>query len=546
MKGVSAKNTKISLGDQSLYPFLKITNEKFPRLLVTRKIETDDAEYFGAFLPETGVRFFINFLNTLFKLRTCTIEIDGDFKVPCPQFYAKRCLAPCVRNLCDEKEYLESVELLRLFLGRKNDEFTVRLLEKIEKFAEDLDFETASIWRDKLQTIEDFWQKNEWILWLDDAKDSWEIERKNGETFLFLVTMRGRKNLGRCVFVFENSARISDAEIYEQILPEFYRFHAPREVRVSEDFSNRKSLQNLLEKRENHEVKIYVANENNRKITAIRAIDRNKHEFDLQNIKPTVSTRELQTEIKEIFNLKRLPKRIEVFDVAHISGTNSVGACVVWENGRFLPDEYKFRLLGETSELKTLEKTIDSRFLKKSKLPDLILIDGGNSQLNATLKVLSDFEKKEFFVISAVKPPGKHDSLSHFLTEKGEKIDFKKDSEALNFLQTLRDEAHNAANEIHRIRRDFSHFYELSAVLPNLEEKTRREVLRKFGSIGQLKNASIEELSKNFEAKTAEIIFKDLENYQKNGEKKIEPPIVPVRYDDPNGDAQDLQPLRKL
>jgi excinuclease ABC subunit C len=88
----------LSLSDQRLYPYLKITGENFPRLLVTRKIETDGAEYFGAFLPETGVRFFINFLNKLFKLRNCTIEIDGNFDIPCPQFYAKRCLAPCVRN----------------------------------------------------------------------------------------------------------------------------------------------------------------------------------------------------------------------------------------------------------------------------------------------------------------------------------------------------------------------------------------------------------------------------------------------------------------
>src|SRR5215204_1657546 len=123
----------LSLSNQRLYPYLKITSEKFPRLLVTRRIEDDGAEYFGAFLPETGVRFFINFLNKLFKLRTCSIEIDGSFNVPCPQFYTKRCLAPCVKNLCDEKKYLESVEFLRLFLERRKDILNEKILEKIEK-----------------------------------------------------------------------------------------------------------------------------------------------------------------------------------------------------------------------------------------------------------------------------------------------------------------------------------------------------------------------------------------------------------------------------
>ena len=195
------------ISGQRLYPFLKITRERFPRLLVTRKVEADGAEYFGAFLPETGVRFFINFLDKLFKTRSCTIEIDGDFIVPCPQFYARRCVAPCVRNLCSEKQYAETVEFLRLFLRRENAELKKKLLEKIEYFAEILDFETATEWRDKLNAIEDFWQKNEWILWLDDSTDSWRIERKNGEVFVYLVTMRGRKNLGRTVFVFGASEK---------------------------------------------------------------------------------------------------------------------------------------------------------------------------------------------------------------------------------------------------------------------------------------------------------------------------------------------------
>lgn len=144
----NTKKLKISLTEHRLYPHLKITDEKFPRLLVTRKIENDSAEYFGAFLPETGVRFFLDFLNKIFRLRTCTLDIDGEFSVPCPQFYAKRCVAPCVESLCDEKEYAETVELLRLFLQNRRKDFEKLLLEKIETLAEVLDFETASEWRD--------------------------------------------------------------------------------------------------------------------------------------------------------------------------------------------------------------------------------------------------------------------------------------------------------------------------------------------------------------------------------------------------------------
>lgn len=533
----------LSLSGQRLYPYLKITNERFPRLLVTRKIETDGAEYFGAFLPETGVRFFINFLNKLFKLRTCTIEIDGNFNVPCPQFYAKRCLAPCVENLCYEKEYLESVEFLRLFLERRKDILSEKILDKIEKFAEDFDFETAAEWRDKLNAIENFWNKNEWILWLTDATDNWEIERKDKEIFVFLVTMRGRKNMGKRVFIFKNE--FSDAEVFEEILPEFYRFHAPAEIRISRDFSSRKSLSDALSKRENRKVKITITNEKNQKITIDRAIERNKHEFDLRNIKPTISTGDLQKELKKILKLKTLPKRIEGFDVAHISGTNPVGANAVWENGKFIASEYKFWFFDETGELETLQNSVAARFANKKNLPDLILIDGGNSQLKATLKALENFAGREFFIISAVKPPKQHGEISHFLTETGEKILFENNSDAFRFLQKIRDEAHEAANYIHRTRRDFSHFYELASVLPFSHETLRREILRKFGSINNLKNTSFEKLKTEFDSDAAEIIWKDLENHKSNGGRKIEIPIVPIRYDDPNGDANNLQPLQK-
>lgn len=533
----------LSLSGQRLYSYLKITSENFPRLLATRKIETDGAEYFGAFLPETGVRFFINFLSKLFRLRTCTIEIDGNFNVPCPQFYAKRCLAPCVENLCDEENYSESVEFLRLFLERRKDILSEKILEKIESFAEDFDFENAAEWRDKLNAIENFWKKNEWILWLDDATDNWEIERKDGEMFVFLVTMRGRKNMGKRVFVFEN--KFSDEEVFEEILPEFYCLHAPSEIRISRDFPARKALADALSKRENRKIKIVVTTEKNQKKTIDRAIERNKHEFDLRNIKPPISTEVLQKEIRQIFKLKSAPNRIESFDVAHISGTNPVGANAVWENGKFIASEYKFWFFDETSELETLQNSVAARFSETKNLPQLLLIDGGNSQLKATLKALENFKDRKFFIISAVKPPRAHGEISHFLTETGEKILFENDSDAFRLLQRLRDEAHEAANSIHRTRRDFSHFYELASVLPSVKENLRREILRKFGSINNLKNASFENLKAEFELKVAETIWKDLQNYKSNGGTKIEIPIVPIRYDDPNGDAQNLQPLQK-
>jgi excinuclease ABC subunit C len=545
MKRNNQKNSgRFSLAEQRLYPHLKITDEEFPRLLVTRKIENDNAEYFGAFLPETGVRFLLDFLNKIFRLRTCTIKIDGKFPVPCPQFYAKRCIAPCVESLCDKQEYAETVELLQLFLQRQRNELKEIFLAKIERYAAGLDFENASEWRDNLNAIENFWDKNEWILWLDDSTDTWEIERKSGQIFVYLVTTRGRKTLGKRVFVFCDAENASLPEILEQVLLQFYKFHVSGEIRLSVDFPNRKFFADNLSKRENRKVKITIVNEKNQKKTVERAIRRNKFEFDLKNIKPSVSAEELRRGIKRVFNLKKTPKHIEAFDVAHISGTNSVGANIVWENGKFLAGDYRFWLLDETSELKTLEESITLRFLQNKNAPDLLLIDGGNSQLNAALKALKNLETRNFPVISAVKPPRRHEEISYFLTETGEKVSFETDFGAFRLLQQLRDEAHNLANGVHRTRRDFSHFYELAAVLPSPDEKTRRQILQKFGSINKLKSASLNDLIETFEAQIAEIIWNDLQNYKINGALTIQPLIVPIRFDDPNGDAQNLQPLQ--
>ena len=327
------------------------------------------------------------------------------------------------------------------------------------------------------------------------------------------MTMRGRKNMGKRVFIFEDE--FSDAEIYSEVLPEFYRFYAPLEIRISTDFPTRINLADQLSKREKRKIKIIIPTEKNQKKTIDRAIEKNKHEFDLRNIKPPILTKNLQTEIKRIFKLKKLPKRIEAFDAAHISGANAVGANAVWENGKFISGEYKFWFSDGASELETLQNAISARFADRKNLPDLILIDGGSSQLNAALNALENFTDRNFFIISAVKPPKKHGEISHFLTETGEKIEFETGGEAFRFLQFLRDEAHNAANSVHRTSRDFSHFYELAAVLPNAQEKTRREILRKFGSINNLKNVPFEDLKANFVLEIAETIWNDLQNLNK-------------------------------
>ena len=533
----------LNLSRQSLFPFFKITREKYPRLLITRKIQNDNAEYFGAFLPETKTRSLLDFLVKTFRLRSCAIEIDGNFPVPCTQFYEKKCVAPCVAGLCDQATYGQRVNLLRLFLANDSDNFESVVGQKIKLAADDLDFESAARYRDFFQSVRTVWNTKEMNLRLEGAVDTFEISEQTGQIFLFLISQRGRKILGRRVFVFEKINEFTVPEFLSQILWQIYEFYAPREIRISIDFIDRKFLSKVLTKRANRPVKISVVAEDAAKKITASAFNRTKFEYDFSQIKPAPELTKIRAGLKDSFGLNDKISRIEAFDVAHISGTNFVAAKAVWEKGKFLANEYEFWLLDETSELAALKKGISLRIESDIILPDLILIDGGKPQLSAALNAFGQLQVRKFTLIAVVKPPGKHNEVSHFIRENREVVKMNVGSDALQMLARLRDEAHNLSNNIHRLRRDSIHFYELANILPSLPENERRILLREFGSLKQLKLAAKNDFTKILDLQKAEIAFKDL---RKAVDKKTKPLIVPIRYTDENGDAEDLQPISFL
>lgn len=538
------KNPNFSLSGQRLYPYLKLTRERFPRLLVTRCIENDDAEYFGAFLPETGVRFLVDFLNKTFRLRACEIDVNGSFNVPCTQFYRRRCVAPCVANLCGDEKYNERVSLVRLFLERNIGALEKKYFAKIEALAENFNYERAARVRDEWLEIEKILSGKEWNFWLDDAVDTFEIEETADDFIIFLVTMRGRKTLGKRAFVFEKTG--TREEIMPAILPEIYRFHAPKEIRVSDDFAKRFAFADDLSKKFGRKIKITLVKKDQPKVLTNRALSRTKYEHEFGRIGAAKSAPEIQNDLKKIFKLARRPRRIEAFDVAHISGSDFTAAKAVWKNGRFAGKDYEFWFSDEASELETMRKFIEFRFSRPEisenaaeNVPDLVLIDGGRAHLQAALKGLENV-RRDFTLIAAVKPPQKHGEIAHFLTESGAKIEFDGASDAHRILQTLRDEAHDLSNEIHRQRREMAHFYELAAMLPSLAENERRALLKTAGSLKNVLETGEAELLESFSPATVQKVLKDLNDYRTGRAPRVEPLVVPLRFADENGDAADL------
>jgi excinuclease ABC subunit C len=528
-----------------LYPHLKITNEEYPRVLATRRIDDDAAEYFGALLTKTAVRVLIGFINRKFQLRSCDIPIDGKFPVPCTQYYHRRCVAPCVESLCDRDSYLDVVDLVRLFLANRRNDLIEKLSGHMEAASEQLDFETAAHWRDLLKSLEKFWKNPRWNVWLDDSVDTYATDETEAGSFIYLVTQRNRYVLGRKVFELPRGGGQLPHEALPEIIRSFYRFYVPREIRVAFDFPERQALARELSSVSGRPLKIAVVKPDRQLITSTRAFRLAQAENDLDFAKQSATPRQISGELKRLFGLAHLPKRVEAFDVAHISGTAFVSANSVWTLEGFQPKEYMIRIgdQSDRSELTALANGVAARLALRVPGPDLILLDGGRSQLNAVINNWDANDHPNVRFVGAVKPPLKHASISHFLLESGEKISFDATNPVHHLLQRLRDEAHDLANRAHRDLRDMTHNYELAGILPSINEAERREILKLAGSIGKVVEMSDGEIFKNFRPQTARLIANDLKNYRNGNSRPVLPLIVPIRFDDDNGSADDLRPI---
>lgn len=535
-----------SIESEPFYPHIKLTREPFPRLLSTRKITDDRAEYFGPFLTRSSARILIDFLNQTFRLRTCFIEIDGEFEVPCTQYYAKRCVGPCVKSLCSREQYLEIVELACFFLRNDRDIFRSEIRRLIEKAADDLDFERAAFLRDIMDRVGGYW-RNSRPVWPGGEVDTLALEADGDEVRVYLVTTRGRRMIGSRVFTFPAFPGVEPQQALADVIEQFYVVHVPREIRVSHDFADRRHLSRELSDKFGCVVRISALGAHAAHITATKALVRAKLGAELESIKPKMSLPEIRRELKTLFGIPKDPLRIEAFDAAHISGSGLVAAMSVWQNGEFLTAEYEHGFSDQQSELATLSEFIAQRFAAPDNpLPNLVVVDGGKSHLNAALEALGTFSDRRFSVIGAVKPKGRHSEISHFVLENGSRLDFDQDNEAMRILKVLRDDAHDLANATHRLNRDMGYYYELAGILPSLNERERQRLFVKFGSIKRIVDINEADIRAALGDESLPKILHDLENYKLGKAVKIQPLIVPIRYDDPDGDAGDLRPIKSV
>jgi excinuclease ABC subunit C len=509
----------IKLQDDKSYPHLKLTiNEPFPKVVITRRIQRDGALYFGPFLPARLARRTIDLINRTFQLRTCDIEIDGRAPRPCLEYHIKRCLGPCVKGLCTPEQYQEAVRDVRLLLEGRNKELADTLEERMLHASDEMRYELAAKYRDLRKTVIKLSEQQKMAMSPERDVDIFGYYREGSQLALQLFTMREGHIVGRREFFWEDlsPAEFDPAIFLSEVLAQYYATdYVPREIYVPVDFEDRELLEKALSKRKGRRVKI-IDPQRGEKRDMIDLVDKNaKLAFEqrFRVLKPDM--KRVLEELQETLELPHLPVRIESFDISHIQGAENVAGMVVCENGKMNRSEYrKFRIRGVdgANDVASMHETVFRRYRRvldeEKLLPNLILIDGGKAQLAAAAAAMTELGLEAIPMVGVVKPPFRHNDVSHLLVKGREHEPVYLDSHSLilRLLQMIRDETHRFAVTYHRKRRELRDFTSELTAIPGVGEKRKGRLLRHFGSIQRVSNASVSELTPFVGRKTAEDI----------------------------------------
>jgi excinuclease ABC subunit C len=508
----------VLLKDDKQYPHLKLTvNEPFPRVVITRRLLKDGALYFGPFLPGSLARRTVELVHKTFQLRTCDIVIDGKLPRPCLEYHIKRCLGPCVKGLCSKEQYKEAVTDARLLLEGKNKELAEQLEARMWQAAERESYEQAAKYRDLGKTIAFLAEQQKMATQPDRDVDIFGYHREKNRLALQLFTMREGKVIGRREFFWEDLPEDDDfdaAEFFGAVLLQYYSTdYVPLEIHVPIDFADRALLETALSERRGRKVRI-LDPKRGQKRELVELVTKNaKISFDqrFRVLKP--DTERVLEELQEILELPRLPKRIESFDISHIQGAENVAGMVVCDNGQMNRAEYrhfKIKTVEGADDFASMREAVFRRYRRQldenKPLPDLIFIDGGLGQVNAAADALRELDLEALPLVGLVKPPKRHNAISHLLARGRDPVPFDAHSAAFRLVQMVRDETHRVAVSYHRKRREIRDFTSELTAIPGVGEKRKLKLLRNFGSLEKVARASLEELRPIVGAETAQEI----------------------------------------
>lgn len=495
----------VRLRDDKTYPYLKVgLGEKWPRVHMTRRIEQDGSRYFGPYANAGSLRRTIAMLKRLFPFRSCRKDIDGTDSRPCLEFHIKRCLGPCIGEVSPE-EYGRIIEQVVMFMEGRQEEVLRQLNQKMTAAADRLEFEKAVVIRDQILAVQDVVEQQK-IASAEGESDAIAFSQAGDQAYVQVFIVRNGKLIGREHFMLTGVEGEEPGQIMTGFLQQYYSSTPviPRTVLVEHMPRDPELICEWLKEKRGGSVEVRAPRRGVKK-QLVDLVATNAREGLRQARVKVLADPEILAEaldeVKERLSLPSKPLRIECYDISNIHGRAAVGSMVVFEGGLPRKDQYRRFRIGSVvgiDDYAMVREVLRRRFKRGLEMaeeggwanePDLVLIDGGKGHLGAAVEVL-----REVGLELPCAGIAKENEAIYVPGEQGP-VMIARDAPALYLIQRIRDEAHRFAIGYHRqLHKKLSHTATLEGI-PGIGAKRNRALLRKFGSVKRIREASIEELA---------------------------------------------------
>ncbi len=492
----------ILLKDDKSYPYIRVDlKEEFPRFTVVRRIKKDGAKYFGPYMLNLSVSDVLEIIKSAYKIRPCTKNLSKGCKRECLNYHLGLCLAPCAQK-CTREEYLVQVKQAIDFLSGNDDQVERVLKEKMLAFAEREEFEGALLIKERLLQLEKIKEKKITALNRYISADVISVKSDGLFSAISVLFVRNGKSMGVKNYSAETFSG-SDEEVLSEFLLRFYdeNREIPDEILV--EYAQEQAITDKIRELSGKKTAISVPEKGVKK-ELLSMASKNATDYLETYIDKIIKKHQIKDlalkRLKELLNLTKIPRRMECFDISHISGVDKVGAMVVFTNGEPDKTEYrrfKIKTVKGNDDFASLQEVLNRRLSKlgteeeeKFSCPDLIVIDGGKGQLSSVKEVFDELKVKDIDLISLAE---REEEI--FTLESDSSIKLEKSDQALKMLIRLRDEAHRFAITFNRDLRNKRTLKSLLSEIDGIGKVKRNALIDKFGDIAGLISASVEDLT---------------------------------------------------
>lgn len=505
----------ILLKDDKSYPYIRVTNEPFPRIFLTRRVVRDGSKYFGPYTDTGYARYLLKMLRTLFPIRSCDLVINdetiarGKMKV-CLDFHIKKCEGPCEGRVSQDA-YTAMIKQAVQVLGGKTKLVEREMEAEMERLAEEFRFEEAAFVRNRYHALKEYESRQKVVSTDPIDRDIMAVAHQDDDACSVIFKVRDGKLVGKQHFYLANAGGKAEEELLQSTFERFYleSDDVPREVVLPVELAEQETLEQWLAGKRGSKVDVVVPKIGD-KLKLVKMVAANAQfllkELEIQRLKRDDAVPRTVLALERDLRLKKAPRRIECFDNSHFQGSETVSSMVVFVDGRPKKSEYrkyKIQTVEGIDDFKSMQEVVRRRYKRmveeKSEQPDLIIVDGGKGQLSHAVEILQDLGLYEKIPIIGLAK-----RLEEvFFPGQSEALMLPKSSSSLRLLQQVRDEAHRFAITFHRSLRDKRTLHTELTEIPGIGEKTAQKLLIRFGSVEGLRQADDDEVEKAVGAATA-------------------------------------------